>query len=190
MNGRWIRDWRTARGLSQAELGALLRPRVKQPTVARWESGARRTPPGLWQALERLEQVLLASKKRVQAQHPDPPSWSSGPGTKLDSALTELIEAYRPIATVDMWDPRGGVPRWHAIATATNRLKSALLRLAESGIDGAEGLRHEVEVLSAEEKARWHAPAGTTAPDNPRLQAKHSVEPLGDVRTYPPLRSK
>lgn len=46
--------------LSQADLGARLRPPVDQTAVARWESGSRRIPAGLWQALERLEQELEA----------------------------------------------------------------------------------------------------------------------------------
>lgn len=50
-------DLRAARqrlGLSQAELGARLRPPVEQAAVSRWESGERRIPPGLEQAVEHI----------------------------------------------------------------------------------------------------------------------------------------
>lgn len=56
-----LRAIRTRLGLSQAELGARLRPPVEQPTVARWESGERRIPAGLWQALETVEREMAGA---------------------------------------------------------------------------------------------------------------------------------
>lgn len=58
-----IRAWREAHGLSTTELARLLG--VSQPTVSRWETGARpATMPLVQLALERLAQKLRSRKKR------------------------------------------------------------------------------------------------------------------------------
>lgn len=50
-----LRTWRERLGMTQAELGSRLRPMAAQHTVSRWETGERRIPPGLWQALQWIE---------------------------------------------------------------------------------------------------------------------------------------
>lgn len=48
---------REALGLSQASLGELFDPPVKQATISRWESGRRGIPPGIDGALAELEDL-------------------------------------------------------------------------------------------------------------------------------------
>jgi DNA-binding transcriptional regulator YiaG len=51
-DGQELKRRREELGFTQARFASRLTPSVDQPTVARWESGARRLPAGIWQALE------------------------------------------------------------------------------------------------------------------------------------------
>lgn len=56
----FVREWRTSRGLSQAELAALLDAESSKRTVQNWEAGSRTPPQYLRLALERLAQKIKA----------------------------------------------------------------------------------------------------------------------------------
>lgn len=60
-----LKQWRTARSLSQAQLAELLP--VKLRTLEEWEAarGKGQPPPYLWRALRDLDRELLKSKKAI-----------------------------------------------------------------------------------------------------------------------------
>lgn len=58
--GEAIRAARERMGLTQTELAERLDPPATQTMISRYESGERRIPAGMWQALERLEQEAEA----------------------------------------------------------------------------------------------------------------------------------
>lgn len=96
--------------MNQKDVAESLDPGVDQATVARWESGARRIPPGLWQALAYLDRAPTARLLRhLQECH-----WIAGTlsgkaaddlRVHLDGAIATVID----ILDLDP-DPRNEVP--------------------------------------------------------------------------------
>jgi DNA-binding transcriptional regulator YiaG len=68
MNGEELRQWRTALGLSQAQLARWLH--VDVMTVSRWERGAREVPPFLHLAMSWIDQEVqkAGETERVTAR--------------------------------------------------------------------------------------------------------------------------
>jgi transcriptional regulator with XRE-family HTH domain len=58
-----VRDWRSARGVTQEQLAALLG--VTRVTIWRWETQPRTCPPYLWRALRDLDRDLVEATQSV-----------------------------------------------------------------------------------------------------------------------------
>lgn len=125
---RRLKEWRDGRDWTQADLASRLDPPVDQPTVARWESGARRIPPGLWNALRCLDQdhplelplrtKTAGRRRRVAPDRADPGADRSAEDV-LDEALDELgvvedrlVEAYWIATSLPEQDGKRDL-EWH-----------------------------------------------------------------------------
>lgn len=130
MTGQELRAWRIKRPMTQAQLASVLDPPVDQPTVARWESGARRIPPGLSQVLKYLEQEVddQINWKRVGAR---------------------ILEAYWTAASM-----RGSGADPDAVASLMFLLDQLLADLSEDGSREAERLRHVAAVIPPAYKSK------------------------------------